>query len=554
MKINNYLITLKQPVIISESSASVGAHQSLDYIKGSTLLGLLASRLYSHLKPEDAFMLFHSGKVRFNDALPVSINSHQVAYPVPMSLHSFKAEKYANEDNLLANKIFDMAKASSNQVLQDSLKQKQPVQLRGFYLTHNGKRVSPLKEHTLKTAIDPNQNRAKESQLFGYEALSANQQFSFSIQADDDVPEELWEKLTSSVIGKAHLGRSRSAQFGAVEIQEDSSLQVTKPSIKQDNQLTLWLLSDLQIHKDGQPTLIPEPELLGLPEGTKWQVESSFLRSRSYSMYNAYRRHYDKERQVISRGSVLRYQLPAGFSEFDALQTKLSKGIGLQTELGLGQVWVNPVILSDVYPSWQQDNALNSVASKASVVKAPVNSTLISTLFRKQQVAEIGSQPRQIAADIFNEMCKKIAQARRYQGLLKGMPLIPSPPSRAQFGRFKELANQNRNDSASLWDVLVTSENAILKITTEGIDDNRQSGASYKSAGWELKYEPNPQSSLGQFLQDQLQPYKNEKFFAYIVAELAILGLSETWEDFCIGNKPNVSELNHQATKNEEYA
>lgn len=554
MKTNNYLITLKQPVIISESSSSVGAHQSLDYIKGSTLLGLLASRLYSSLDPEEAFLLFHSGKVRFKDALPVSTDSKQIAYPVPMSLHSFKAEKYATEDNLIANKIFDIAKVGNDINLKASMRQKQPVQLRGFYITRDGKRISPSKEHTLKTAIDPLHNRAKESQLFGYEALSADQKFSFSIQADDDVADELWQKLDSMVTGNAHLGRSRSAQFGAVEISKDSNLETKKLSSQANEELTLWLLSDLQLHKNGQPTLVPEPELLGLPEGTRWKVESSFLRSREYSMYNAYRRHYDKERQVISRGSVLRYQLPTGFNDFDSLQMRLSQGIGLQTEIGLGQVWVNPAILADVHPSWHQSNSSSSVVDNQSAIKAPTNSTLISALFNKQQVAEIGSQPRQIAANIFSELCKKITQARRYQGLVRGMPLIPTPPSRAQFGRFKELANQYRNDPKGLWHALIESENAMLKITTEGLDDNRQSGASYRSAGWELKYEPDTQSSLGRFLQSQLEPYKPESFFAYILAELAILGLSDTWEDFCIGNKPTASELNQQATQNEEQA
>lgn len=550
MKIKNYLITLKQPVIISETTSSIGAHQSLDYIRGSAILGLVASQLYNELEPKDAFLLFHSGKVRFNDALPMDKDFNQIAYPVPMSLHSFKAEKYVSEDLLLSNKIFDIAKVNDS----SDLKHKQPVQLRGFYITANGKRISPLKENTLKTAIDPYSNRAKDSQLFGYEALSANQKFSFSIQADDEVSDELWEQLTSKVVGKAHLGRSRSAQFGAVEISENS-IEVTKPSSQMGEELTLWLISDLQLHINGQPTLIPEPELLGLPEGTVWKVESSFLRSRAYSMYNAYRRHYDKERQVISRGSVLRYQLPAGFNDFEALQIKLSQGVGLQIEAGLGQIWVNPTILSETHPTWQESKSSINMASQSHIIEPRSNSRLIiSALLKKQQRAEIGSQPRQIATDIFNELCKKITQARRYQGLVKGMSLIPAAPSRTQFGRFKEMANQYRNDPNGLWHALAISENAMLKIKTETADDNRQSGASYKNAGWELKYEPKTESSLGQFLQNQLEQYKTKDFFAYILAELAILGLSDTWEDFCIGNKSTVGEQNQQNIQNEEQA
>lgn len=550
MKTTQYLLSLRQPVIISEKSASVGAHQGLDYIKGSTLLGLLASRLYSQLSQEDAFLMFHSGKVRFNDALPVDQESLQVAYPVPMCLHSFKAEKYADGQILFSDKIFDISQITKDEELKKAAISKQPVQLRNFYITMDGQRLSPNKELTLKTAIDPKQNRAKDAQLFGYEALSAHQQFSFSIQADDDVPDHLIDKL-SAVVGKAQLGRSRSAQFGAVEIK---SLESDKPEVPKNNAqgfLTLWLLSDLQLQQNGQPTLIPSPEVLGLPKGTKWLAEKSFLRSRRYSMYNAYRRHYDKERQVISRGSILRYELPSDFSDYDSLYQKLSKGIGLQTECGLGQVSINPDILSNTHPTWKQ-NSKKVVKQTISQAELPQNSTLISVLLRKQQIAEIGSQPRQISAEIFNELCAKITQARRFQGLVMGMPLEPSPPSRTQFGRLKELANQYRANPNGLWKSLVNNDDAMLKVSTESIVTNRQSGASYKSSGWEVKFAPDLKASLGQFLQDELKKHQNKSYFSYIVAELAILGLSDVWEDYCTGKRPTATEMQEIAIQRQE--
>lgn len=556
MKTTQYLLTLRQPVIISEKSASVGAHQSLDYIKGSTLLGLLASRLYAQLSAEDAFLLFHSGKVRFNDALPVTEGS-TVAYPVPMCLHSFKAEKYADGQALLADKIFDISKVAADDGLKESMKEKQPVQLRNFYITVNGHRISPEKEQTLKTAIDPKQNRAQDAQLFGYEALSAHQQFGFSIDADDDVSDALINKL-SAIVGAAHLGRSRSAQFGAVDIVAQALVQPTQTPPKAQQHLSLWLISDMQLQKEGQPTLIPEPHVLGLPEGTTWLPKASFLRTRRYSVYNAYRRHYDKERQVISRGSVLRYELPADFDQHKELYQRLAKGIGVQTESGLGQVWINPDLLANTRPDWQPlKNAKHTAAAHViNSATQPKNSLLLETVLRKQQVAEIGSKPRQTAAKIFAQLCEKIVQARRYQGLVRGMPLEPSPPSRAQFGRFKELANQHRNAPDKLWQELVTNKNAVLKVTTENENDNRQRGASYKRAGWELKYAPSigASASLGQFLQDELKAYKDKSYFAYIIAELGTLGLSETWDAYCIGYKPTAQERQQQAAEYKEHA
>ena len=95
----------------------------------------------------------------------------------------------------------------------------------------------------------------------------------------------------------------------------------------------------------------------------------------------------------------------------------------------------------------------------------------------------------------------------------------------------------------------------MLKVTTENENDDRQRGASYKRAGWELKYAPSigASASLGQFLQDELKAYKDKSYFAYIIAELGTLGLSETWDAYCIGYKPTAQER-QQAAEYKEHA
>ena len=150
---------------------------------------------------EEAFSVFHSGAIRFLDALPVE--NKEIAYPVPLNLHAFKGEKYTQYDQVLNKQVFDV----SNMELAG----KQPVQLRNFYLTNSGKKVTPFKEQTLKTVIDPKQNRAAESQLFGYEALGKGQMFRFAVQADESISDALLKKVVEALQGMAHLGRSRSA-------------------------------------------------------------------------------------------------------------------------------------------------------------------------------------------------------------------------------------------------------------------------------------------------------------------------------------------------------
>ncbi len=82
----------------------------------------------------------------------------------------------------------------------------------------------------------------------------------------------------------------------------------------------------------------------------------------------------------------------------------------------------------------------------------------------------------------------------------------------------------------------------MLKVTAENQDTNRQSGASYQRAGWELKYAPNPDSNLGQFLQTELEKHQDKPYFTSIIAELATFGLSSDWEAYCLGIKDKLTE------------
>lgn len=531
MKQHVFDIELHQPVIISQQAATVGAHQCLDYIAGSTLLGLAASKLYPVLSNEDAFSVFHSGTIRFLDALPVE--NKEISYPVPLNLHVFKGEKYTQDNQVLKNQVFDVSSMD--------LAGKQPVQLRSFYLTNSGKKVTPFKEQTLKTAIDPKQNRAAESQLFGYEALAKGQVFRFALQADAHVSDALWNQLVESLQGMAHLGRSRSAQFGRVEIKSTKETYVTQQKIK-SKVLNLWLLSDLYLYEQGANTLVPTSEALGLPQGTKWLKDKSFIRSRRYSIYNAYRKHYDKERQVISRGSVLRYELPESFTDYDALTQQLSNGIGLSIESGLGQVAINPTLLANTHPSF--DEVIPLITSIKQRVVAQPKSLLISTLLHRQKSHDFGAKPRQIAQEIFAELCEKVRFARSYHAMARGTAFDAGKiPTRTQFGRFKEFANQYRNNSKALWQELTNATNGMLNIQTEQEQTNRQSGASYHRGGWQLKFGLGQQDTLGDYLKLLLVEHQDKDYFSQIIGELAVFGLSDEWEKYSLGTEKQQEEV-----------
>lgn len=482
----NLDIQLLQPAIFTLQSGSAGIPQGLDYTPGATLLGHVAARLYAGLDAEQAWAVFHSGKVRFGDALP--LHGDQPGYPMPLAWHVNKGESANADGRLLSTQVFDAAQV-------DQHEGRQPAQLRHGYVTADGHWLNPARQHTLKTAIDPDNGRAADGQLFGYETLAAGQTFRADISADDDIDGALWQTVLDALQGTARLGRSRSAQFGKVEMTARPADAVSAPD-DAGEQLTLWLLADLALERAGQPCTQPHPDLLGLPEGSQWLPNASFLRQRSYSPYNAYRRHHDPQRQVISRGSVLRYRLPAALSA--AQRQRLQQGLGLHVECGLGQAWVNPPLLAKPQPEFA-----TAQAQAAPVVQRAAKGSLFTAALQAR-LQRMGGQPsEQRARELLGHYEYLVQQALRYDS-------AAVPPGRSQWGRLKQRASDLRQQPDKLATELFNKDNGILR----------------ERSGWELRFGTGNDETLGRWLQNALRD--SDTPLPDIVGQLAALKLHDS--------------------------
>jgi CRISPR-associated protein Csx10 len=493
-------ITLEQPAVFSLQSGSAGAHRGLDYIPGSTLLGHAAGTLYTQLSTDDAWTLFHSGRVRFGDGLPVCAAA--TAWPVPLSWHAIKGDAPLRDGRFLDDALFDPSFVTAQ---QDS----QPRQVRGGYVTESGDFVLPPRVQTLKTTIDPATGRAAEGQLFGYEAIAAGQRFRAVLSRDADVHDDLWKRLTEVMQGSARLGRSRSAQFGRVVMQAEELGEDTPRSTPPSEELTLWLLSDLALDRAGQPCLAPEPSLLGLPAGSEWLADSSFLRPRRYSPYNAYRRHYDTERQLISRGSVLRYRLSTPLDS--ATVRMLESGVGQHIEAGLGRVAVNPRLLSTSPPQF----AAHAVASPSRETrKAPASSPLspFARALAARHARLHGDGMEAAARDLHRRYGAIVKQARAYDA-------FSEPPGRSQWGRLKQLASDHRHESADLLHALFNQENGAIRARAK--------------TGWEVRYGTDPGERLADWMQAALQDAQGD--LSELIGQLATVVLHEQTPDQVTG-------------------
>lgn len=482
------ILTLIEDAVFSERAATDGGHKGLDYIPGATLLGAAAARLYSKLPATATFTLFHSGQVRFGNGLPVGLDL-KPAWPVPLCWHYAKSEKILDRGKLIADKVWVGTNLPNNQSSQ---------QLVHGYVTQAGNLLKPREAMRMKTSIDPTTGHTREEVLFGYESLSAGQRFIAYITADTTVANELFDRLRTALASPILLGRSRSAEYGRVAVKIRN---FTPPIFTADNQLriTLWLLSDLAVlDNKGQPTLTPRPEWLGLPPG-KINLERTFIRTRRYSPWNGYRGGPDMERQVITQGSVLTFDLERPLNTAELV--RINSGLGIHKEAGLGQVWLNPTWLgiTNEHPKFVS----SSTTVEAKDEKKPEFTPALITWLKNEQdrLLSRGALTKQ-AHDVVTEYRRALASARKLKGLAANTEIGPSA---SQWGSVLA-ATKDANSSEALKDKLFKGDSCVCKYTMPGWEDEYWTGQNIKK--------------LADWIRDQFDAHPDVRFMQILAREI----------------------------------
>jgi CRISPR-associated protein Csx10 len=358
MRTLSFQLTLLSDAVISASAATAGGHQSLEYLPGSTLLGMAAARIYEP-GSADTEIIFHSQRVRFGDARATSSEPSQTAptAPAPRSLFHPKDDERATLGNVAAGWTIEPAHKNLRQ---------------GHVVRSTGQKVATMEHRTaMKTAVDASTGRARDGHLFTYDTLAAGAVFHFQIDLDSDVPTEIDGQLQDALTrGTVRVGRSRSAEFGKARIETIS--QETNPveNPGATDTVILWALSDLALRdpETGAPTRVPRPEHFGLPATACFDGERSVLTSRRYSPFHGHRRRPDLERQVIERGSVMVFRDVQG-ADLAAVSTQISAGVGDYREAGCGSVCFAPAWLQQPQVQFAEAGATPRVES----LKAPAD-------------------------------------------------------------------------------------------------------------------------------------------------------------------------------------
>lgn len=334
MQRQTFLCTLRSDVVLSSSSATEGGHDSLDFIPGVKFLGIAAKKLYDMNNPEATLRRFHSGEVRFGNAYPAC--GQQQALPMPYSWRSRKLKQEGAQDIFLFGR---MSKEDEQQVSAEG----QLQQMRKGFIAQTGEgfvQLSAEHDYSIKAGYDSEKRRAQDSQMYGYTALRAGSQWIFQL----DAPEGDLPALKEALCGLHTIGRSRTAQYGMVHIETlEAPKAIEAPATCEAGGVWVYAASDCAFFDaQGNPTLQPTAEQLGLPAGSCIDYAKSQVRTRRYSNWNAYRNTPDTEREVVCQGSVWVCVLPEGTASFTPADTH----VGAYKAEGLGAVRYNPHFLA----------------------------------------------------------------------------------------------------------------------------------------------------------------------------------------------------------------
>lgn len=361
-----FRLTLGSDVVITEDGATAGSHRSLDYVPGSVILGVCARRAYSALG-EFSYGVFHSGAVRFSNAYPVSsTGAHTV--PIPRSWNSIKGSKWHPNGVIVPDEIVNTA-TPSHQVFDNLVRGgHQLEQLGGGYVGDDGRYAKPTLPYRMKTAIDRSaRGRASEAQLFGYEAIPAGTELVFHVDIDDEIAEigeNVMTTLSEALSGDVRIGRSRGVEYGAARIEPDSDYEPPRLLTPRDDRgagttggglLLVFCVSDVALvsAETGLPVLTPAPEHFGLSDASVDWARTA-IRYRSYTPYNGKRQAPDRERQVIAAGSVITFKVAYSAVQGAWATDCERRGVGACRQDGLGWIAVNPRLLADERPGFEQ--------------------------------------------------------------------------------------------------------------------------------------------------------------------------------------------------------
>lgn len=471
MKTLQFKCTLLSDVILNQKAATEGNQDTLSFIPGNNFLGIVAKN-YALFSPEEQTEIFHSGKVRFGDAHPATKDAQTRSLHIPASLFYPKLKSLGEESYL-----YHFYHRSDDHKGKDGLPQQLKQSREGFYefntIDNEAIVVDITKSFALKSSYDRNLRRSKDSQMFGYEGLEKGSEYLFSVEIEN---ENLAQTIEEGLVGIKHIGRSRTAQYGLVEISkttfhEQTSLPATFP-IDNDTYITVYADGRLIfLDETGTPTFRPTAAMLGLDGEIAW--EKSQVRTFQYAPWNGKRQTRDTDRIGFEKGSVFVVKLSQ-----EPLSSSLPSHIGCYQNEGFGKVIYGWDLLQKTGENGLTGLKIIKKEKTIALQNVPLSGTpLLTFLGKKQKQADAN-------AFIYKKVNEFVTQYKR---------LFTSKSFASQWGAIRTIAMQQNTVDSLLYELY---DKKITKQRFSTPTDNRtkrEDSKGYithgiKSEDWGIKH------------------------------------------------------------------
>jgi hypothetical protein len=226
----------------------------------------------------------------------------------------------------------------------EEYKQFQPKQCRtGFYLFENElmEELKVEKSFAIKSAYDKEFRRSKDEQMYGYQSLDVGSSWLFEVTLDD---EALEDKIKKALVGEKRVGRSRTAQYGLVKIEEANDYKISVESKTNNKKIALVYADARLIFLDeyGIATFRPTAEDFGFKNG-KIDWEKTQIRTFQYAPWNFKRQVRDTDRCGIEKGSII--YIEKKDDAYELIYPEILF-VGVYQNEGFGKVIFNPDFLN----------------------------------------------------------------------------------------------------------------------------------------------------------------------------------------------------------------
>ena len=341
-----YQVEFLSDIVLPATSNTEGNIEQLDFIAGSNFLGMVAK---NYQKFEDSFNVFHSGLVRFGDA--TLLRDGKKSYKMPLSYFHEKADA-----TILYNHHY----------IKDFSEFQQLKQKRKGYITEDNKLIYLKYNYTQKSAYDKENRRSKDSSMFGYSAMRAGSIWSFSIKVADIISKNDIELIQKSIEGQQRLGKSKSAQYGLIDIKYREEKSSTQEESKKSSSTILYFKSRVAlVDEEGNPTYNLKYLFDNLDEKSI-DYQKCQLKTSTFTPYNRAMQTKSYERVVINSGSVVVIN-----DLTDTQLESIKNGVGIYLSEGFGEILINPQFLLN-----QDGFKLTADFKSDTIIEKPIQSNL----------------------------------------------------------------------------------------------------------------------------------------------------------------------------------